>query len=294
MKLFPDAAVSYADLSGACNTGPSRRTTLGVLGLLQSKNPGLDLTQFRTEHLTRFCLAPGIAPGTTRSRKSKLVSFFDWTTYRGMTKKNPATDLKFTVRVRPQGVKHHHWLTEPEVVDLIRSCDTDLLGRRNRLVLMIGTFLGLRREEISLVRWGQFSTDLSSISIIGKGRKLAQLGVPSQLRDELATWRADGPPCSEVVLPWFTTDRIPLWHKPISEANVYRVVRQAGARINYPDLAPHDLRRSYAGILEAKGVPLQDISKLLRHSNVGITSTYLESNPHKVKALGAAFELGAL
>jgi hypothetical protein len=33
---------------------------------------------------------------------------------------------------------------------------------------------------------------------------------------------------------------------------------------------------------------IKDISRLMRHSNIGTTSAYLEKNPHRVAGLGDA------
>jgi integrase len=52
-------------------------------------------------------------------------------------------------------------------------------------------------------------------------------------------------------------------------------VSKAGAAIGKPDLAPHDLRRTYAQLGYEAGVPITQISKLLGHANVATTQRYL-------------------
>jgi integrase len=59
------------------------------------------------------------------------------------------------------------------------------------------------------------------------------------------------------------------------------------------DIAPHDLRRTFAGLLEDQGVPIEKISAALRHSDIGTTQRYLADNPRRtIEALdGVVIEL---
>ena len=59
-------------------------------------------------------------------------------------------------------------------------------------------------------------------------------------------------------------------------------MRARGARVGIPDLRPHDLRRTLAVTLDARGVPVQDIRLVLRHHQVATTQTYLDDNPLRV------------
>jgi integrase len=255
---------------------------------------------YTATQLTEFCLGNGIAPGTIRARRTSVTSCFDWLAWRGFVPVNPASDLKFTVKTDNMRVREGHWLTETEVAHVIRCASErthPLMRQRDRLVLMFGFLMGLRRHEICgpINNWDRFSPDLSRVSFVGKGRKMAQLGVPPQLRAELASWRLVQPAGTSIVFPRFHMDAHPMWDVPLSVDGVHFIVKAAGEAAGVPNIAAHDMRRSFAGILEQKGVPVTDISRLLRHSNVGITSTYLDSNPNKVASLGDVieFNLGA-
>jgi integrase len=54
------------------------------------------------------------------------------------------------------------------------------------------------------------------------------------------------------------------------------------------------MRRSFGGLLESKGVPVTDIQRAMRHSNVGTTSVYLDKNPAKAAAITGALTIGGL
>lgn len=288
MRLYPEATELFL-ASGSCNTESSKRTMAGTLRQLQQANPGLKLDEYRTSHLSDFCMHGDPAPYTVRARRSRLRAFFEWAQYRELVTVNPASSLKYTVRVQGSGTRQHNWLSEMEVAEVLRSCSDDMPGKRTKIMLMHGFMMGLRRHEIAGLRWGQYSADLSRLSVYGKGRKLVQLGVPPQLRAELTEWRRVAPAGAVAVLPkfpdWFENGGgDPLWDHPISDPSVHHHVVDVSTSVGIK-FRSHDMRRSFAGILEAKGVPLGDISRLLRHASIATTSVYLESNPRKTAAL---------
>jgi integrase/recombinase XerD len=61
----------------------------------------------------------------------------------------------------------------------------------------------------------------------------------------------------------------------ISAQAVYNIVNRYGKRIGIDELAPHDLRRTFAQLGYEAGVPLAQISTLLGHASVSTTQRYL-------------------
>ena len=61
----------------------------------------------------------------------------------------------------------------------------------------------------------------------------------------------------------------------LSPAAVRDIVRRYGAAIGIPDLAPHDLRRTYAKLSRLGGAPLETIQKSLGHATLRTTECYL-------------------
>jgi integrase len=62
---------------------------------------------------------------------------------------------------------------------------------------------------------------------------------------------------------------------------IWLVIDEAAEAAQIGHVAPHDLRRSVAGTLHESGVPIETISRLLRHSNVAITERYLSRLPQR-------------
>ena len=72
--------------------------------------------------------------------------------------------------------------------------------------------------------------------------------------------------------------------RPLSIEGIRQVVNRHGARIGIAYLRPHDLRRTLAGTLDARGVPLKDIRVALRHETLTATHAYLADNPLRAHA----------
>ena len=61
----------------------------------------------------------------------------------------------------------------------------------------------------------------------------------------------------------------------MTERVVWHVVKEYAAKLDIPNLAPHDLRRSCARLCHAAGGEMEQIQFLLGHASVQTTETYL-------------------
>jgi integrase len=235
------------------------------------------------------------SPNTRLTRRTGLMAFFDWAAYNGLVAVDPAARLKRLVRVRAQGVRSHIWLTGPEVSLLLsKAVDGTARGLRDLAVLSLLVNTGLRCTEAQQLRWRQVNLFAPSISLIGKGGKPATIPIMvTDLVEFLRDWRAraertmGGDVSLLPVLPRLNGEG-PIgqpqewalrWDSALSSITILKAVRARGVMSGHPTLAPHDLRRTFAGLLENNGTSLQQISHLLRHSSVATTEKYLEGNP---------------
>lgn len=293
MRVFPEAAQQFVVTT--CRTRQSKAGYLATLRQLQDQFPSLTVKDFELYHLEQFCLRGEPAAGTVRTRRSRVRSFFDWAEYRGMVDVNPASKLMRAVRVHGGTVTEHHWFDETQVGVLLAACPDTGPGRRDRVLLLLGFLLGLRRSELAGIRWTQFSPDMTRVGLVGKGNKVAHLGVPPQLRDELVAWKRECPDGCDTVLPrvmadGFSGENRLVWSQPIGSDGVYRVVRHAGLRAGI-NVQPHDLRRSFLGIILDHGIPIHEAAPMMRHSNIGTTDLYAKKDPRRTAALADGIRL---
>lgn len=291
MKLYPEATSLFIKSSGRVRTPSSVQSYKAVLGPLQRAHPTLKVDQFTEAILTDYCLAGDRpAPRTIKHRRNVIRSFFEWATWKGLCEANPATSLKFTVQPGNHDVRHGHWLDERQVTAIVRACPDTPQGHRDRVILLFGFLMGLRVGDLSKLRWADLSPDMKSLTVLGKGSKRAVLGVPAQLRSELEEWRRAAPADAEVILPGMREiglggrELVVDWSHPLGPKGIYHAVVRAGERAGVK-LAPHDMRRTFAAILEDRGTVITDIQRALRHNDVGTTSIYLDKNPRRTTAV---------
>lgn len=286
MKLT-EAFELYVAESGNLNTDQSRQSFQKTIRQLANYAGDRALGSYTADELTAFCLGDGgraTAPRTINARRTRLHSVFAWCTYRKLISRDPTNDLAYTVKTRGGAVRKHTWLTKTEAATIDHAFNLeDPMQHRDYALYRTTLMLGLRRSETASLRWDMFRDDLSTVSIVGKGRKLATLPLPPKLRSVLAGWRSLQP-VDAVPWPRFNWDhdfagnwRLRAeWTNPIGPSGVYDIIRR------HTPVAPHDLRRSFAGILDADGVPLKVLQQMMRHENSSTTDHYLESSPSRL------------
>jgi len=170
--------------------------------------------------------------------------------------------------------------------------------------LMLGIFTGLRTGEIGALRWRHVDLPGDWLIFPGKGGRPDRLALPPQLSDALTHWQdqviteigpsiIDKPVVPALRYPHGPRGNTVLDERGLGREGIRRIVRTRGAWIGIQDLRPHDLRRTLAGTLDARRVPVQDIRLVLRHNHVGTTQIYLADNPLRVHEHMRAFTIGA-
>lgn len=187
--------------------------------------------------------------------------------------------MRGAVKVKARkGDKAHNWLSKLQVKELTALCDETAMGRRDWIVLGLLLGAGLRRDELSTLtfdamkqqpRRGGSMRDI--LEVTGKGEKTRVIPISALLARRLKAWAVEVG-AGNIVRSVNKGGRI---GGALSAVGVFKIVAKYGAMIGMPELAPHDLRRSYAQIAYEAGIPITQISVLLGHSSVTTTQKYL-------------------
>ena len=109
----------------------------------------------------------------------------------------------------------------------------------------------------------------------GKGGRRREVGMDACGWEELQPWlelRLELPVGPLFCVITGSTSGRP-WSSAAARADLRRTAATAGVRRRF---APHQLRHAYAVEMAREGVPLIVIQRQLGHSNLGITSVYLQ------------------
>ena len=283
MKLETAVKRYVADPAANLNTPQSIQSYRRDLNALAHLHPGAGLEDITEDHLVAFCAAPGLASATVVSRRTRVSGLFSWAYFRQHTDNDVSANLKRIIRVKAKPVVRNHWLTEDEVTQVFDSIDIRSdMGLRDLLIARLGFTCGLRRTEITHLTWEQVDENKAEVFFTGKGRKTASVWLNEPTCLLRSEWRARYPTSNgnRPVLCKFRNQAgmglVTLWGQPLLDRSLGDVVRRVSVQAGVP-FRPHDMRRSFAGILQDRGVPIEDISAALRHSNIGTTQRYLET-----------------
>lgn len=260
------------------------------------------LTDLTEAALITWCTHGNPANNTVYSRSSTARIFFKWCLREGLIDSDPAAQLRdpdSPIRAyrrtygKVQSKNPGRWLSAQEAYErLIPAADDGTAGGlRNQIVLRLG-LSGLRVKEIADLK----ITNIAQRPILhwtGKGHKPRRISMGAELMatldDYLSRYAA--------ALGTLTPD-MPLickhktgngalslnWGKPVSANRLYQCTVRIAERAGLGHVAPHDLRRSAAGMLHnatdeqgAHYFDLLDIQKVLGHSDPATTMrSYLE------------------
>ena len=153
---------------------------------------------------------------------------------------------------------------------MMASCDA-----REKVVLMLGAYMGLRRSEMCSICWHDLTGNI--LTVHGKGHgtagKVAHLTVPRPLMMALDSWRQ--------VRPHSVSDNILLTAdgRPLPSSRIGAIVGKIAKRCGVM-MTPHSLRRLFATTLYETGADLNTIRMLMRHESVNTTvNCYINVNP---------------
>jgi integrase/recombinase XerC len=148
-----------------------RRYQLGHLGAAHLDRSPWSL---RTADLVEWLAGQAWAPETRKSYRSALRSFYGWGVSAGHTRHDPAGEL------RP--VRCHTPPPRPapdQVLDDALAAASD----RDRLILLLAAYAGMRRAEIAGARWRDITA--GAIRVTGKGGRVRVVPLHPVLRAEL-------------------------------------------------------------------------------------------------------------
>jgi site-specific recombinase XerD len=165
-----------------------------------------------------------------------------------------------------------------EVVDVGSEKVNAFLRARDRAIVLLLLDTGIRSAELRGLRMNQvfLSPDDPFIRVMGKGSKEREIGLGEKTRTELEhfveTYHKDEKGTDAFL---FTSRH----HACLSESALFEIIGRLGrqAGIEGVRCSPHTFRHTYSCMFMRASNDIFRLSRLLGHSSVKITETYLKS-----------------
>jgi len=227
----------------------------------------------------------GQAAATINSKLSAVRRYFGVAASLNLIDAKTATAIQSVTNVSSEGKRLATWLSLDEALELLSLPDlTSVIGRRDYALLSLLVGVGLRRSEVVGLTWGQFekvTDNTDTIWIIRdlrrKRNRTQSLTVPDWIIEAVREYGE--------ALPGYRKgyeDRVfasfvnGAWNDSITERAILDIVKSYGRLIDHPDLAPHDLRRTWAGLAYKGGADIVAIQETLGHESIETTRNYLK------------------
>lgn len=252
------------------------------------------LKNLRASDVTAFMLLDSSRRGhrSTQYMATALRNFLGYLFLRGRTAINLAGVVPLVAGGRLSELPR--FLEPAQVERVLRRCNRrHRAGRRDYAILMLLARLGLRSSEVTGLELEDIDWNAGTLRIRGKGARLDQLPLPSDVGQAIADYLQKGrPPCSSRRV--FIQSYAP-YERLAGSSTMGGIVRRALARagLNPHHQGAHLLRHSLATRMLRNGASLLQIGQVLRHQQSQTTEIYAKVDLDALRALAHPWPGGA-
>lgn len=246
------------------------QTTIDALVSFLGKNVRHILTEDLRIYLTKYQKRHQSSRVTIDNIRRILSSFFSWLEDEDYIIKSPVR--------RIHKVKTSSSIKETysdEALEKMRdSCEEP---RDLALIDMLAS-TGMRVGELVLLNRDDINFEERECVVFGKGSKERMVYFDARTKIHLQNYlqkRADNNPALFVSL------RAP--HERIQIGGIEHRLREMGKRLNIPKVHPHKFRRTLATMAIDKGMPIEQLQRLLGHQRIDTTLQYAMVKQSNVK-----------
>ena len=220
----------------------------------------------------------GLSAASINQRLAAIRKLVEEASDNGILPESIANGITKVKGVRHEGVRSGNWLTQEQSQRLIDAPNSGTLkGKRDCALIAVLLGCGLRRTETSQLttkhiqqREGRWVL----IDLVGKRNKTRSIPMPSWAKAALDEW---------LIASKIKTGRIfrsvnkggRVCSDSMTAQAIRDVVKFYAELIGLSEIAPHDLRRTFAKLAHKGGAELDQIQLSLGHVSLKTTETYL-------------------
>ena len=229
-----------------------------------------------------------LAPSTINQHLSAIRALADECAESGLLDQPTAAAIGRVKGVPVRGVRAGNWLTREQAETLLSAPPPTLMGLRDRAILGLLIGCGLRRDELANLSFQHLQQREGRwviVDIVGKGRRVRTVPVPGWAKSLVDQWASAAGISVGLVLRRFRKGGWLVYEtsadgvsepRGMSADAIADVVGTYARQLGW-DLAPHDLRRTFAKLARSGQAPLEQIQLALGHQSIQTTQRYLGS-----------------
>lgn len=258
------------------DTGELRR----MKRILHEGGRTTSLDDLTIEDVRYIIAASGTVKDNTIAQRIRVLSRYS--IWRGGTDWGKKLDILYN-REEPDRV----WINLAQFGKLYKAA-----GPTDRMILVLGAFLGLRRAEMCKLQDSDIDLKARTVIVHGKGHGesglVVRMNIPPEVATEIERYRHEkaerGIAPTGFLLQSDVLTRTPSLCPGSISARIAALGEACDVRVT-----PHSLRRLYATTLVHEvGADLETVRELMRHANISTTlKCYVKPDPRKQIAASA-------
>lgn len=206
----------------------------------------------------------GIKNSTLETARANLSAFFQWLTMEDLIRKNPCMNIK-PIKCADEIRKP---FTDTEIDALRSACRT----KKERAIVETLLASGIRVAELRDLNLRDVEFDRKIVHVLhGKGDKERTTYLTGIAVKHLQEYLRDRKTLAEPVFINRNGERITV-------GGIRFILKKIAKRAGVDDVHPHRFRRTFASGLASRGMDVQEIQKLLGHSNINTTMVYVHTD----------------
>ena len=177
-------------------------------------------------------------------------------------------------------------LTTAELEQVLRYISTRKYAERNRVMLLMGFWAGLRVKEISQLKMGDVLNDDGTIkseirlsAAQTKGNDGRTVFLPAKLKEELAVYLKTRHIKDPAIALFHTANRLSFTPNTLCQ-HFFWLYKKAGIA----GASSHSGRRQFITTLANKGISVRILASLAGHKNIAVTQKYIDVNDEMKRA----------
>lgn len=243
--------------------------TARKLAVLSGKNY-TDMTSYDIRLFLANEKSRGVSNTTLENARANISAFFQWMTVEDVIPKNPCMAIK---PIKCES-KIKTAFTSVELDRLRSACSAS----KERALIEFLISSGVRVSELTSMTLSDIDVQTMTVHVKhGKGGKERTTYINDVAKNHLLTYITEREEKGTAV---FYNSQ----HIPIAPGGIRHILNRLGAKADVSNVHPHRFRRTFATDLASRGMPIQEIQKLLGHSKLDTTMEYVSVDDMKVQA----------
>lgn len=234
------------------------------------KNPTEIVTQDIRKYLADYKRERGVSNTTLDNMRRVFQSFFTWMHREGYVLKDPCAAVN---KIRADKIIKNPY--SDEEMELMREAAKNL---REKAIIEVLYSTGMRIGELEKLNKDDIDFVNGKAIVFGKGAKEREVYFNVKAQLALKKYLENRNDTNEALFVGLQSP-----YNRLKVSTYEKILRELGGRCGV-HCHPHRFRRTCATILLNKGMPIQEVSKILGHAKLETTLIYCEINQQSVAA----------